>query len=164
MQQAAILGITLFATALSTGLAVSAQRQQAKAAKAAARFNAQELENAAIREDLEGREERRRKRIADRRTKAIQRVSFAKSGVIESEGTPLEVLAETATNLELSINDSLRASQARATGLRGQAGLELFEGEAEASGFRTGAGITLLSGASSFGGQFNRGRRTTKVK
>ena len=60
MPQAAILGVTLALSAISTATKFIGQRQEAKAAEQAAEFNAKVAENEAIKEELEGREQRNR--------------------------------------------------------------------------------------------------------
>jgi len=54
-----------------------------------------------------GAEEARLERVKGRKIAAKQRVAFAKSGVLIDEGTPLDVLAQTAADTELN---ALRAA------------------------------------------------------
>ena len=157
MPQAAILGITLALAAVSTGVAIQGQQQQKKAAKAAAKFNAKVLENEAIKEEQEAREEASRTRISGKKLKARQRVAIAKAGVTE-EGSPLLSMAETATNIELAIADDQRASQIQQDVLRGKAGLERFAGASQVQALRFKQGATLLSGASRAAGTFGRAK------
>jgi len=147
MPPAVVLGVSLALTAASTAMTVHSQRKQAKAAEQAADFNAKVSENEAIREELESREERKRTRIAGKRALAKQQVKISSSGVTH-EGSPLLSMAETATNIELSVADQARASNMRAEGLRGNANMERFEGASKAAAHRTKAGASLLSGAS----------------
>lgn len=152
MPQGALAVVAIAATAASTALTISGQQQQKKAVEQQANFNAQVKRNEAVKEELESRESVRRKRIQGRRLKAQQEAKFAKSGVA-IEGSPLEVLADTATNIELSVADERRASRIRQGGLKTGAELDIFQGEAESSALRTGQGATLLSGASRIASQ-----------
>ena len=159
MPQAAILGITLALAAGSTALQFVGQRKEAKAAEQAAEFNAKVAENEAIKEELEGREQRHRDRIAGKRFKARQRSRILKSGVT-LEGSPLELLAETATNEQIAISDAKRASGIQQDIFRGTAELERFGGRAARSAGNIAAAGTLLSGASRTAGRLPKRRRS----
>ncbi len=152
MPQAAILGVTLALSAIGTATKFIGQRQEAKAAEQAAEFNAKIEENAAIKEELEGREQRHRDRIAGKAFRSRQRARIAKSGVT-LEGSPLELLAQSATNEQLAISDSLRATGISADISRGRAEIERFGGRtARRAGGIASAG-TLLSGARRIAGR-----------
>lgn len=104
---------SLATAAVGTGVAVYGQMQQAKTAKKvgeytaqtaeanakataeAAEYNAQLAEVQALQTEMDSRENIRRKRLENSRYQKSQRARFAKAGVTE-EGSPLEVMAETA--------------------------------------------------------------------
>lgn len=163
---ATVLGIAAMGTAaVGTGMAYYGQKQQAKTAGAVGEYNARTgeynaklAEASALQVELDGRENIRRKRVENQRFQSTQRSRFAKAGVTE-EGTPLEVMSETASFLEmdaLEINRQaqIRAAQLRAQGQQHQVG-SMFDraaGQAEASAHRMGATMTLLNGASNMAG------------
>jgi hypothetical protein len=146
MPQAAGI-IAVVATVASTAVSIHGQRQQAKAAEAAAEFNAKVAENEALRVEMESREQIRRDRITHKRLLGRQRALAAKSGVTET-GSPLDLMAETAGELELGILDSQRAHQAKATQLRGEATIGRFEGKSRAVGLRNRSIATGIGGIS----------------
>lgn len=146
----AIASVT--ATVASVGISVYGAQQQKKTAKRTAEFNAKVAENEAIRVDQETRESIRRQRTENKRLKARQRAKIASSGVLET-GTPLEVMGETAANLELGLLDQARAGKTRQSQLISQAGLIRAGGRAQADAANIQAGATLLNGASSIAGQ-----------
>jgi len=142
MPQAAPI-IAAVAAVAGTGVAVYSSSQQAKAAKATAAFNAKVLENEAAARADERAEMTRRERIKSRRLKGRQRTMIAKAGVTES-GSPLELMAETAGELELGVLDINRDMQAKQNRLTNKAAITRFEGASLASGKRMegiGAGI-----------------------
>lgn len=154
MPPAAVLGVALAAAAIGAGIQVAGNIQQAKAAKASAEFNAKVAENEAVRVEQERSEDNRRLRIRNRRLQATQRVLTAKGGVTEA-GSPLEIMAETAGELELDVLDLNRARFAKVQQLKGVAEITRFEGRARATGFKlaaAGAGVAgVRRGASIIG-------------
>ncbi len=155
----AFLAAAALATAIvGTGVSVYGQVQQAKTAKAMGAYNAKLAENQALQAEMDGAENTRRKRQENRRMMATQRSRLAKAGVLEA-GTPLEVMAETAGNLELETLDYARSVRMQATGLRAQGAMDKAMGSAQARAAYIGAGASLLSGASnvaSMGYQFQQ--------
>ena len=132
MPQAAPI-IAAAAAVVGTGVAVHSSRQQAKAAKHTAEYSAKVLENAAAAKADERREMTRRERIRNRRKQATQRTMIAKAGVAET-GSPLELMAETAGELELGILDINREMEAKKSRLLSKAGITRFEGASLARG------------------------------
>jgi hypothetical protein len=146
MPPIAFLAVGLAATAAAGAMSYVGQRQQAKATEAAAEFNAKVAENEAIRVEQERSEQARRTRIENRRLLGKQRALVAKSGVTMA-GSPLELMAETAGELELGVLDMNRAAQAKQEQLRSQATLTRFEGAQQAKGLRRQAMGSLIGTA-----------------
>jgi hypothetical protein len=115
------------------------------------RYNAKLAENQALQTEMDAAENIRRKRSENRRMLATQRSRYAKAGVL-MEGTPLELLAESAGNLELEVLDYDRQQRMQAAGLRAQGAADLALGANQARAAMIGAGSSLLSGASSMAG------------
>jgi hypothetical protein len=149
-------------TVVGTGVSVYGQVQQAQTAKAMGKYNAKLAEQQAIQTEMDAAENIRRKRRENKRLIATQRSRYAKAGVLE-EGTPLELLAETAGNLEMETLDYDRQQRQAAAGLRAQGAADLALGANQARGAYIGAGASLLQGtaaAASMGfqaGQAGRG-------
>jgi hypothetical protein len=161
------LGVGLALSAVGTGVAVHGQQQQAKAAEAAGEFNAKVAENEALRVSQETSEQTKRSRIANKRLLGRQRAQTGKAGVLEA-GSPLELMAETAGELELGVLDTIRSGQARSEQLKNQATLTRFESKSTAKGLRMASIGTGLKGAGNLaigdsGADF-RGTPSSKVK
>lgn len=149
-------------TVVGTGVSVYGQVQQAQTAKAMGQYNAKLAEQQALQTEMDAAENIRRKRRENKRLLATQRSRYAAAGVLE-EGTPLELLAESAGNLEMETLDYDRQQRMAAAGLRAQGAADLALGSNQARGAYIGAGASLLQGgaaAASMGfqaGQVGRG-------
>lgn len=151
----ALVAVSLAATAASTGLAYySAQEQAASAERmgkynyavqkaqmeaqadmarrenmAAANiseYNAKTAENEALRAENEAREKARRIRLDNQRLFAAQRARYGASGVT-SEGSPLQVMADSAASGETAVADAIYDGDARRQGLLAQAQIERYK-------------------------------------
>lgn len=199
----AALVASLAATAASTGITMYGQQQQADQQARMAEYNAnlqmqniavqqkmadyqrqvneanaQQLENYAAAQQAQGLEQAARTRQEKVRALAVARGKYAASGVAE-EGSPLAVLADTATNYELVAQDQLwkanndatdsqwKAKQIRTgsqaqfdlSGIQAQLdtqrnNLELQSGLNTAAGTRLASYGTLFSGISQFGSSY----------
>lgn len=141
-----ILAVAL--AGVGTAVSVYGQVQQAQTAKAMGKYNAKLAEQQALQTEMDAAENIRRKRRENKRLLATQRSRYAKAGVLE-EGTPLELLAETAGNLEMETLDYDRQQRMAAAGLRAQGAADLAMGANQARGALIGAGASLLQGAAS---------------
>ena len=151
MPPAAIPAIMLAVTVISAGVAIAGQQQQKKAIKKTAEFNAKVLENEALAREDERAENTRRERIRNRRLSGRQRTLIAKGGVTET-GSPLELMALTAGELELDVLDLNRSAEARKQQLRAKAGITRFEGASLARALtfkQVGTGIGAVGSAAS---------------
>jgi hypothetical protein len=140
--------VAVGATVVGTGVSVYGQMQQAQTAKKMGAYNAKLAENQALQTEMDSREQMRRTSIGNKRIMATHRVSYAKAGV-DTAGTPLAVMAETAGNLKLSSLDYMKKTGQDVTALYGQAGASRALGAQQAQAAYIGAGASLLSGASS---------------
>ncbi len=136
---------------VGTGVSIYGQQQQAKTAQRTAERNAKIQENQALQVEMDARENARRQRDENKRRMKTQRSRYAASGVI-NEGTPLEVMAETAGLLELDALEIGRQAKAKATNLRAGAASSRISGENQSNALKIASGATLLSGASSAAG------------
>ena len=137
--------VAVVATVAQTAVSMHGQRQQAKAAENAAEFNAKVAENEALRVEQERSEQSRRDRVTNKRLQGQQRALIAKSGVTET-GSPLDLMAETAGELELGILDSNRAAQAQSAQFQNKATIGRFEGKSRAVGLRNRSIATGIGG------------------
>lgn len=133
------------AAAMVGGGAVSAYGQlyQGEASAAAAEFNAQIAEQNAIDSIARAKEEERRHRVMARKQIGDMRASFGASGVA-MEGSPLEVMQESAANAELDALSIRHEGEARATAFRNEARLARFGGQTARTAGQIGAVSSLL--------------------
>lgn len=140
------------ATAVSTYQTYRSNKAMAREAEAAADYNARVKEAEAAQVDAESREQIRRDRAAARRFASSQRARYAASGVLTSLGSPLEVLAYDAGQMELQSLERARAAEAyRRRGKAEAVGIRM-EGASAAKGYRRAATGSLLSGAARIAG------------
>lgn len=155
------LTIAAVSSIVGAGVGAYGAVEQGRSARAAGKFNAKVLENEAMRTEMEGRESIRRRRKDNVRVMGRARARLGKAGVTE-QGSPLEVMAETAGALELAALDERRAINAEASRLRSSAGMALWEGKQAGVAGAIQAGTTLFSGAASglsYAGQAKAARK-----
>lgn len=151
---AAIIAIVgALATAASTYVSYEGQQYNAAVAKNTADYNAKVQENQAIQSEMESREQLRRQQQANKRFRATQYAAIAKSGIALA-GSPLEVLGDTAGQMELDNLDQQRLARQQQAQLRSGAQATLMEGAAQAKGYQLQGYGTILSGASSLASQY----------
>jgi hypothetical protein len=139
----------LAATVASTGTAIYSQQQQAKTAENAAAYNNRLAANEAANRANEAAEASRRQRIENRRKLARIRSSLANSGTLTTTGTPLVILGESQSNMELGLADAKRRTDMQAAAMRAQGQMGLWEAGQMSSAARTQSIATGLQGASS---------------
>lgn len=137
------------------GVAMSfmAQRQQASAAKATAKYNADIQRRQATQENLVAAENIRRKTRDNNRMLAEVRASTAGRGLAMT-GTPLAILGETAMMLEREIMDANYQAATRYQSLAQGAKMTMWEGNQQASALKTQAWGGLVKGAATVGYDF----------
>lgn len=147
---------SIAAAVIGTGVSIYSQQQQAESAQRAAEYNNRLASQEAHNRELEAAEQARRARIENRRRMASIRARLAGSGTLTTTGTPLAILGESSSNLDLQIQDALRATNMQATAMRAQGQMGLWEaGQAQSaaslSAIGTGLGgfSSALSGYSS---------------
>lgn len=131
------------------GAAVSAYGiyQSGQAQKEASEYNAKLAENEALAKEQQIRSETERMRKEKEKATAAQRASYAKSGAVITEGTPLLTMAEEAGLMELDILQMQRSGKMGVESSLSQASMSRFEGAAAARSATSQAAGTLLSGA-----------------
>lgn len=120
---------------------IQAGRQQAAASEANARIS--EAQAAQVRQsgDYEVLKAERAKKQALSR----QQMLYAKSGVVISEGSPLEVQADTATQYQMDINAMKYNTEINARRYEYQASLDRMQGKQYKNASYINAGSTLLT-------------------
>ena len=148
-------GVTAATMAAYAGLAVAAVGaiSQGQQAKSAAKYNEKLAENQAVgaRQEAAAAADRQQRQSA--KTIGSMQATYAASGV-GLEGSPLEVLEESARNAELDRLTILWNGEGRAQGYQNTAELERSRGKnAMASGYLSAAGSVMKGFAMSGGGK-----------
>jgi hypothetical protein len=113
-------------------------------AEAQARFNnAQSIENTVHGLSRNAREQVRRKMLDFERLQGTQRAVIAKSGLVESTGTPLDILAETAATIQLEREDMLYQDELNRRTLFREAEMERFGGKMALAGATLDRSVAL---------------------
>jgi hypothetical protein len=125
-----------------------ARQQEANAAIArqTADVNARNIENHAQAGLNQGIEQSRRTREDQMRLSAIQRARTAKSGVAAA-GTPVEVLAESARDMQLAVNDAWYETNTKRDAALWDAKMERYGGEIGAANYSGNASLLRAEGA-----------------
>lgn len=139
-----------FLAAGAAGVSAIGSIHQGQSQAAAARFNAQVSEQNAQIVRQQAAEEESRARREGRRLLGRQRAAIGASG-IQVEGSPLDVLADTAAELELDALTVRHRGLLEALGLTQQASLDRARARSARTAGFIGAGASLLSGAAEFG-------------
>lgn len=141
-QQAAMLNAAMMRQQSGYTAAQARMNDALAQSEAQARFNnAQTLRNQAEAQTSADRENIKRTQLEQSRFTGSQRASIAGSGVVES-GSPLEILAESAGDMQAALNEQQYQSELGRRQTLGRASLEQFGGEMA----RSHAGIDLWSG------------------
>ena len=135
-------------TIVGTAASFYGQQQQAKAAEATAKYNANIQRDQATTTNSIAVENLRRKTRENNQILAQVRASTAAKG-LSMEGSPLAVLGDSAFKLEREINDISFQASAQYQSLAQGAKMTLWEGQQTATAIRTQATAGLLKGAGS---------------
>lgn len=161
-EPATLAATTLALTTIGTGVSALGQIQQGRYQAAVARNNARlagmQAEDAERRGKIAEQQQRRRTGL----TLGTQRAALGGQGTALDEGSPLDILGDTAATGELDAL-TIRSNAGReAWGLRARAGNFLAQSRLAAPGF-IGTGASLLGGASSVADRWLRFRRAGLV-
>ena len=131
--------------AVGTAFSVIGALNQGRQANDAAQYNAAVANNNAI----AARQQAEANAAAQQRKARLQigsmRASYGASGV-GLEGSPLDVIEQSAAMAELDRQNILYGGQLKSQGYQATAGLELMRGEAAVTGSYFNAGSALLTG------------------
>jgi hypothetical protein len=131
----------------SGGLQAVGAISEGNAKKAAADYNARMALNNAAQTRVQAAEEERRSRIMARKQIGSMRAGYAKSGVT-MEGSPLDVLEESASTAELDALTIRHGGEVKAQAFENEARLESWKGkQARTQGYLTAASSLLGTGA-----------------
>lgn len=139
---------SLIMMAAGTGLSAYGQYQEGKQADATAKYNQQVKEREAEAEIQRARVESRRQAQEAARTMASLRAGLGSSGVVTTEGTPLQLIGEQTRQSELDNQMIGYNAQTGAQKKREEGKQIRYQGKVAKQASRIGAGATLLTGFS----------------
>lgn len=141
--------------AVGTAVAAAGAVRQGQAANIAAQYNAKVGEqNAQAAEQQAQSQASIQTRRASMENGGLL-AEYGASGVVSGEGSPLEVLAQSASNAEWDRQNIIYGGRVRANSLRNQSGLDVTQGEtAQQNGYLSASG-SLLQGAGMMYGKYN---------
>lgn len=142
------VGISVATTVIGAGVSIYGQQQQANAQQNAAEYNAKVQRQEADQTTRIAAENMRRQQRENQRMLSRLRAANAANG-LAMEGTPLAVLGETQSDLELAILDIGYESQSRSRQLIAGAEMSLWEGKQQAAASRINQYATGIKGVSS---------------
>lgn len=141
------------AIAVAGGFQAFSQYQAGQSAKDAANYNANLLKQQSFAAQQQGLAEMELRRRRGERVISQQEAAFAKSGVLAT-GSPLEVIGETAANVELDALNAAYEGYLNARGLRQRSKMAQYEGRLAAYQGKMEAVGTLLSTAVNAAGSY----------
>lgn len=136
----------------ATAMTAIGQVRQGQAAKAAADYNAQVANNnAAVAEQQAQSQAMVQGRRASMQNGALL-ANMAANGVDATEGSPLDILSQSAANAEMDRQNIVYNGRVKAQSLRNQAQLDTFQGEtAQTNGWMSAASTVLSGGSKAYG-------------
>jgi len=156
----AIVGLAMSAAA--AGISAYSSYEQGKSRDRLAKYNAAVEQNRAIQAQLDARSAASAKRREAEKLEKRQRALYAKAGVT-TEGTPLEVMIDTATDMELEALEIERSGTTLAEQHLTQAEIDKFTGAAAKRAGTMGAGATLLQGAGQMASSYSSFKHTGAI-
>jgi hypothetical protein len=142
------LGVTVATTAYAGIKKSQAEKAAGVAANDAAGINAAMQEAQADQDELDAQENIARTREEGRKYQGTQAAQIAASGVLSTEGSPLDAIVATAGALALRQADMARTSQAQTQAAYALAAETRRTGKLKERAYRDQASGTLLSSAS----------------
>lgn len=151
------VAVMVVVTIVAAAYGAYTQYQAAKAEKDMYEYQKEVQEYNAALERQKALEAARKHRKDVQRLLATQRAKYAASGLEISEGTPLELFAQTAYEGEMDARNILYVGEMRARGFEMSADLSQFQGKVALWRGKQQAYGTLLSGAAQASGTYYAG-------
>ena len=151
---------SIAASLAGAGISAYSAHQQGKAQEKMNLYNAQVAKDAARNEEAVSRENVKRQREMNRRKLASIRGNMAKSGVNLGTGSALDVIGQSAGELEMAALDLFREHDARQRQLTAQAGMSVWQGSQAMEAAKMSAIGTLIGGVGQAAGGYVEGYRS----
>ena len=147
--------IAAAAAAAGAGVAAYGQYQQGKAQERLLNYNARVRDEEAATQERDAKIRADQLRLANKKLMAKARTVQGTQGVLMA-GSPLDVLADTAGQLEMSVQEVRRGGTIEGARLRREAIFDRMQGRAARRGANYAAAGTLLTGAGQAAGYAGR--------
>jgi hypothetical protein len=138
-----------YIAAVGTAVSVVGAVAQGQAAKNASEYNARLAEQDAVLARKKSEEEERRYRLQSQKQMGAMRAAYARAGVT-MEGSPMDVLAESAYTAELDVLTIRAGGRAQSASLESQARIARLQGRSKLAGSYASAATELLGGATNY--------------
>jgi hypothetical protein len=159
------MGIASTAASLAgAGMSAYGNYQQGKAANAMAKHNAKAIDLTRENEAQTAQQNSLRMREASRRQLSSIRAKMGGSGVVQSSGSSLDALGESASELELQAMDLFRDSDAKQRQYGNEAAMTRWNGKQALQAGKTAAIGSLISGVGSFASNYATTRQTGLIR
>lgn len=147
-------------SAVSGAVGIGSTLMQGRAANDAAKAQAKNIEAEQRNKQLEFIEQMNREREKSRRTMSTIRARLASTGTDTTAGTPLQILGESAGNIELSFQDAARRQFVQDQSMTSAAAMARFEGKQAKTASYISAGGQFLQAAAGLGNAYTGQVRT----
>lgn len=138
--------------AVGTAVSVAGQIRQGQAAQNAAMYNAKVNEQNATAAEQQAQSQAAMQTHRASMHNGELLAEYGASGVVSGEGSPLEVLAQSAASAEMDRQNIIYNGRVRATSFRNGAQLAITQGEtAMQNGYMSAAGTLLQSAGKMYG-------------
>ena len=164
MGLSALAFASVAASLAGAGISAYGNYQQGKSAQAMTKHNAKIATTAASNEAATAQQNAIRQREASRRQLSNIRARMAGSGVQQSTGSSLDVLGESASELELQAMDLFRSSDAKQRQYGNEAAMTTWNGDQTAQAGKIGAIGSLISGAGSFASNYSSSKSSGLIR
>jgi hypothetical protein len=151
-------------SAVGSAVGIGSTIMQGNAANNAARAQAKSIEAEQKNKQLEFIETMNRERDKSRRALSTIRARLAQTGTDTTAGTPLQILGESAQNIETSFQDAARSQFILDQSLTGARAMARFQGHQARTSAMISAGGQLLGATGQLGTQYSRAVRTGAMR
>lgn len=143
-------------SAVSSAVGIGSTLMQGAAANDAAKAQNKAIKAEQRNKQLEFIEQMSRERAKSKRALSTIRARLAQTGTETTSGTPLQILGESAGNLELSFQDAARQQFIQDQSLSSAAAMARFQGRQAKTASYLSAGGQLLQAAGNLGTGYGR--------
>lgn len=151
---------SLAASLAGAGISAYSAHKQGEAQKDMGIYNAKVAQDAQRNEELVSMENSKRQRKENERRLSMVKGGLIKNGLNIGTGSSLDVISQSAGELELAAMDMFRTSDARQRQLANQAGMSIWQGGQAAEAGNISAIGSLIGGVASTGSNYSDFRRT----